>query len=101
MASGLQLTMAVREIIAELGLETPAEILGVNQAALTLAKNGGTWRSRHFAVKASALRQACRLGWASVKFVCSQDQLADMMTKLLSAAMARKLREAMGMTITS
>ena len=97
MAAGQQLTMAVREILGELGVEVSPEILGDNQAAISLAKNGGTWRSRHFAVKASALRQAFRLGWATVGFVSSEHQLADMMTKLLGAAISRRLREAIGM----
>ena len=72
-------------------------ILGDNQAAIALAKNGGTWKSRHYAVKASALREAFRHGWAEVRFVCSAEQVADMFTKLLGAAAVRRLRQLAGM----
>ena len=99
MASGLQLTMAVREIFEELGIKVLAVIQGDNQAAIALAKNGGTWRSRHFAVKAAALRQALKLGWAKVAFVASEEQLADLLTKLAGAAASRRLRTHMGMNI--
>ena len=99
MDSGLQLTMAVREIFEELGIRVTAVIQGDNQAAIALAKNGGTWRSRHFAVKAAALRQALKLGWAKVAFVASEEQLADLLTKLAGAAASRRLRTQMGMSI--
>ena len=57
MASGLQAGQAVQEVVQELGLlqGIGLQILGDNQAALALAKNGGAWRSRHYAVKAAAL----------------------------------------------
>ena len=58
MASGLQLTMAAREIMDKMFMKPVARILGDSQAAIAVAKNGGVWRSTHYAVKAAALKLA-------------------------------------------
>ena len=73
------------------------KVKGDNQAALALARHGGTWRPRHYAVKAVALREAVRHGWCTVEFVASSSQVADMFTKLVNIALSRRMRELAGM----
>ena len=44
MVSGLQLGLAAKEVLDEMGLDNASlTVIGDNQAALALAKNGGAW----------------------------------------------------------
>ena len=99
MASGLQVAQAIQEVVNELGVweATQVTILGDNAAAIALAKNGGSWRSRHYAVKASALREAFRNEWATPQWVESEAQVADLMTKFTPPQTSRRLRRLAGM----
>ena len=99
MASGLQVAQAIQEVVNELGVwdTTQVTILGDNAAAIALAKNGGSWRSRHYAVKASALREAFRNEWATPQWVESEAQVADLMTKFTPPQTSRRLRRLAGM----
>ena len=97
LAQGLQLTMGIKEVLSDIGLHIVYHMFGDNQAANSLARNGGTWRSRHFSVKAHALRQAINLGWVILHFCSTKEQKADLLTKLLAAHDARRLRQLTGM----
>ena len=62
-----------------------------------IGENGGSWRSRHYAVKASALREAFRNEWATLQWVESEHQIADLMTKFTPPQTSRRLRRLAGM----
>ena len=79
------------------GREIRLHLLGDNQAAIALAKNGGTWRSRHYVVKAAALREAHRQQRLDISFVSTTEQVADMFTKLLGTMLSRRMRFLAGM----
>ena len=99
LAGGLQMCCAMEEVMREMGLEVELPTLfGDNQAALSLARNGGTWRSRHYAVKAAGLRQAIKCRWIDLQFVGTEHQAADMLTKLVNSTVARRARALCGMT---
>ena len=99
LSSGLQMCLAMEEVIREMELHagTP-QLYGDNQASLSLARNGGTWRSRHYAVKAAGLRQAIRSRWVDLSFVGTELQAADLLTKLVGPIVGRRLRKLCGLT---
>ena len=99
LASGLHMLCAMEEVMREMGLDVGRpRLYGDNQASLSLARNGGTWRSRHYAVKAAGLRQAVGCKWIDLQFVGTEQQAADLLTKLVGPHVARRLRTLCGMT---
>ena len=61
-----------------------------NSAAITLAsEEGGSWRTHHLKVRASALRQIMQEGWIAISYCPGDLQLADGLTKILQMLMRR------------
>ena len=59
-------------------------------AAITLAsEEGGSWRTHHLKVRASALRQIMQEGWIAISYRPGDLQLADGLTKILQMLMRR------------
>eukprot|EP00971_Amphidinium_carterae_P323811 6435366-Amphidinium_carterae.1 len=68
-----------------------------NEAARLLSKDGSSWRTRHFAVKAEGLRQQVALGLLTVEHVAGVEQKADGLTKTLPVAVLEKFRKQVGL----
>ena len=69
-----------------------------NQAAEKLAAEGGSWRTRHFCVKAAGIRQQVALGLVSLEHVPGTAQLADGFTKALGLVLIDQFRKQLGLT---
>lgn len=52
-----------------------------NKSAVSLAVEGASWRSRHFLIRASALRETIKKGFLRVKWLAGKNMLADALTK--------------------
>ena len=82
-ALGWQIIEGLRHLIADLGINLPAvRLLVDNQAAITLATCGGTWRTRYFAVRGHRIAEECRVNRAILDHCPTKDMLADCLTKL-------------------
>ena len=66
-----------------------------NRSALTVAEQGGTWRTRYFAVRASRLTYEHQLGHLELLYAPTTAMLADALTKLATAEVLEKFRRAM------
>ena len=54
-----------------------------NRSTLSIAHLGGTWRSRHYAVRAQAASELLALDRVTLEYVPSEEQMADVLTKAL------------------
>ena len=95
-ALGWQVTEGVRYLLSTLQIYPKnVEVLIDNQAALTAASLGATWRTRYYAVRASRLLEEGRLGRASLKHCPTKQMVADAMTKLATPDVIEVLIQAM------
>jgi transposase InsO family protein len=92
---GIWLTL----LLKDLGIsKAPMRLLIDNTAALAIAKNPiASNRSKHIDVQYHFVRERVESGEILVAHVPSEDNVADLLTKVLSAPLFKKGREAMGM----
>lgn len=82
---GYLMAAGIREVLKTLGITIGFIPVNTdNDAARGLAEEGGSWRTKHFCVKAEGLRQQVRLGNARISHVPGYDQKADGFTKSLT-----------------
>ena len=92
------LAAGIKEILSSLGLELGKVHLKTdNSAALALAHEGSSWRTRHFAVKAEGLRQQIAIEQIKVTHVPGTEQKADGLTKSLPKTLLDKFHHSLGM----
>ena len=95
-ALGFQILEGVRALLEEWRVVILQPILAVdNKSALTIAEQGGSWRTRYFAVRASRITEEALLGRLSLRYCPTSLMLADAFTKLGTAIMLDTLRQAM------
>ena len=95
---GHLLAAGVREVMISLGITLDKiAIFTDNAAALALAHEGASWRTRHFAVKAQGLREQIEIGQCKLKHVAGTEQKADGLTKSLPRMLLEKFLVALGM----
>jgi len=81
---GYMLAAGIREVLKSVGIDIGCiPVCTDNMAARDLAEEGGSWRTKHFAVKAEGIRQQVRLGNAEVRHVPGTEQKSDGLTKSL------------------
>ena len=66
-----------------------------NTAAITIAENGGSWRTRYFAVRGSRINEEIALGSIKLDHEPTGKMLADGLTKLGTSDMLSNVRNAM------
>eukprot|EP00973_Karenia_brevis_P037798 5213958-Karenia_brevis.AAC.1 len=66
-----------------------------NNAALTAASLGATWRTRYYAVRAKRLLEESRQGRAQLMHCPTKVMVADALTKLASQEVIQLLVDAM------
>lgn len=94
-ALGWRFIEGLRHLIVDLGINLPAvRLLVDNQAAITLAECGGTWRTRYFGVRGHRIHKECIIGRAQMLHCPTDVMLADCVTKLASPAVIEVLQEA-------
>ena len=77
----------VRNLLQELGFtqEQPSHLLEDNQACVAMVNNHVvSGRNRHFCVKMACLRQQVELKVVRFRFVASRNNVADLLTKILT-----------------
>ena len=86
-SEGTTLMLSIDAMLNDFGVSpTRRELRVDNSAAITLAsEEGGSWRTRHLKVRASALRQRLQDGWATISHCPGEWQLADGLTKILAS----------------
>ena len=81
---GFLMVSGLRETLGSVGVNIGlVEMRTDNSAAERLSIEGSSWRTRHYAVKASGIRQQVRLGLLKLSHVGTKDQRADGLTKVL------------------
>ena len=99
---GYLLSAGVRELMATIGHQHASiQIKNKtdNEAARKLAEEGGSWRTRHFCVKADGLRQQVALGLVEVMHIPGALQPADGLTKSLRITLLEQFRVALGLVV--
>ena len=94
----------LRHLLKELRMpqDEPTEIFLDNKSALALAKNPVFHdRSKHIDTRYHFIREYVTKKEVELKFVKSQDQLADIFTKPLKVELFHKLRTLLGVTKSS
>ena len=84
-AAGLPLALSMSDTLASMGVACDLALMIDNQAALRIATERTTWRTRHFQLRAAAIRDYASRGWITLQYVASKDQTADVLTKHLAA----------------
>jgi Reverse transcriptase (RNA-dependent DNA polymerase) len=84
----------LKTLFCELGLVLPAPILWCDNLGATFLANNPAFhaRTKHIELDYHFVREKVADGTIHVKFICSQDQLADALTKPLSTARFQSLR---------
>lgn len=91
----------LRRILEQLGEEQKegTEIFYDNRSTIQLSKNHVFYgRSKHIGVKFHFLMDLVNEGTVKLKFCCSEEQVADIMTKSLKLEQFEKLCDMLGMT---
>ena len=70
----------------------PPILLVDNKSALTIFDQGGTWRTRYFAVRAGRLGDESRAGNVDLRHCPTLDMGADSLTKMGSAILLENMR---------
>ena len=90
----------VRCLLVEWGVDLSPPVVCVdNQAALTMITDGGTWRTRYYAVRATRMHDEMTAGNISVRYCVTCDMIADALTKLCTAVVLEMARRAMEGTL--
>ena len=78
---GFILGSGVQSLLESVGISVAHQLAIDNTAAIAILDGRTTWRTRHLAMRANALRDHVRLGFAVVQYVQTGEQLADCLTK--------------------
>jgi len=79
-------------------LIVPSEICADNQGSMALATGNSTSdRTEHFRVKMKFVQEAVQKGRVSFKYVCSEENAADLFTKKLPGPRIVKLSDLIGL----
>ena len=70
-------------MLEELGIPVKLTLKWDNTAAITIATLEAAWRSRHFGVRALALKEQVESGTLEIVYVDTKNQDADCLTKCL------------------
>lgn len=95
-AVGFLLGVGLQSVMESVGIRLTHAILIDNQAALAICDNKQTWRTRHLAVRANALRAYARSGIISIRYVSTTKQAADVLTKQLPTVVLQRILEILG-----
>ena len=83
---GVQEVIHINGILEELGYKPklPIPLYVDNQAAIALSKNPEQQsKTKHFAIRLAFLRESCQNRIVSLRYVPSEDMVADILTKCL------------------
>ena len=95
-ALGWQVTEGVRYLLSTLQIYPDnVEVMIDNQAALTAASLGATWRTRYYAVRPRRLLEEGQQGRAVLKHCPTKQMVADALTKLATPDVLQVLIDAM------
>ena len=99
-AMGFQIVEGLKCLLEEWEIKFSAPILLIdNKSALTLFENGGTWRTRYFAIKAARLQQEHQNGNLILRYCPTLLMAADGLTKMGSAIILEKFRQCMNASL--
>ena len=85
-ALGFQIVEGLRALLDEWGVRLdPPALYQDNQSALTVIEQGGTWRTRYFATRASRLSEEHKLKTIILHYCPTKLMAADGLTKLSTA----------------
>ena len=102
LASNLNISLGLSNVLHSVNVFIPPlKLLCDNKAAIANSDEGSSWRSRHYLIRAAALREARVKGLCHVHYVCSADQLADFLTKYLPAVPFARARTLCGLVSRS
>ena len=91
----------LRKLLTDLGQnQADATVIWVdNKSAIAIAKNPVQHgRTKHINVKFHAIREAEKNGEVNLVHCCSENQIADILTKALSKAKFEELRSRLGVS---
>ena len=100
MASACQTVVWARNLLKELGSpqKLPTPLWCDNQGAITVTRNPESHhRTKHIRLKYHFIKDCERLGDVKVQYVGTDEQIADSLTKALSAAAHAKCSQAQGL----
>ena len=102
-ASGLQEALRLKTIIEELeGAKFEIRVLVDNLSCVTLLNkptwNQLGWRTRHFAIRASWIRDQLRDERVNVQHYAGRELVADALTKVLQKTRLKEMRQRMQLT---
>ena len=97
--TGLKLGLAIRDMVEELDMSKCAiTMTGDNMAAISTITNEVTsWRTRHYAQRASWIREMCRFEGIQVVHTAGKELISDPLTKTLDRHKLAEAREKLGM----
>ena len=82
--TGVQIAQSFQAVLASMGFRSVIQGYQDNKAAIATIAGRGAWRSRHYSLRASALRDQILAGTLAIIYVQSLQQVADIFTKGLS-----------------
>ena len=95
-ATGFQVAEGMRFLLQEWGIQLDPTILLIdNRSALLIGENGGTWRTRYFAVRSARIQQEHMGGNIILRYCPTKMMVADALTKMASTEVIKMLRDTM------
>lgn len=83
LATVLNYSLGFQNILYSVQLDLESNLFCDNRAALQNAREGCSWRSRHYLIKAAALRDYYKKGLVSLSYVDTNHNVADLLTRHL------------------
>ncbi|XP_065091045.1 uncharacterized protein LOC135712004 [Ochlerotatus camptorhynchus] len=97
LSAAVQEAMWWRGLMKQLGLDQTIELCCDNQSTICIAKNGGyTPRTKHIDIRHHFIRDALDQNIVRLKYVSTDQQIADGLTKTLERIKLERNRVAMG-----
>jgi len=97
-AMGITLGSGVEALLESIGLKVGHVLCVDNTAALAVLAGRTTWRTRHLAARARSLRGHVRMGLITTRYVPTDMQLADVLTKHATAIVYQRIASLLGVT---
>ena len=90
---GTQIGQGLAALMADWGQRTHLLLRWDNRSTLSIAHLGGTWRSRHYAIRAQAVHELLALDLVKLEYVPTAEQWADILTKALSTPLVKEFHK--------